>query len=363
MRQILLCIIFCTFGFTGKAFPQEVSFTVSKKTETIHNAIFEIVEIQDERKGGESIGDIFTQSTVLSKVRLGKDISQTLKNYFSTSVMSQAGSRQSILVKIEQFEIKESKNTSTVASGELKMKLGYYVKGSFDPIHLMDYEGGMNYRRSINRLDLAERVVQQALDNSLEYFNQWINSQALSNRALAGSVKLVIEDRAFKSDKDTVFYDTRRPLVWSDFTDRPRLGSTYNAMIFTSLAMEGKPFVEDGSIIMPLTIKVYMLPGQSWVRDRNSYSLNHEQRHFDVVRVVADRLIARLRTMDVNPENYEALVNDAYFDAYREMNKLQELYDRQTNHGRKKDIQERWNQLLDAALDGDYKNLEKVLNG
>jgi hypothetical protein len=362
MKSTCLVFLFCVLSISGRVYSQNLTFSLKAKQEPIENAIFEIIEVQDGRKVGESIGKIYTQGTVMSTAQIGDGIAQTLKNYFKTSVKSQNDTKQAILVNVEQFEIIETKSTNTVAGGELKLKFGFYVKGSFDPIHLMDYEGGMNYRRSINRLDLAERVIQQALDNSLDYFNQWINSQALNNRALAGSVRLIIENKAFESDQDTVFYDFKRPLKWSDFTDRPKSGSSYNAMIFTSLAMEGRPFVEDGSIIMPLIIKVYMLPGQSWVRDKNDYSLNHEQRHFDVVRVVADRLTNNLQNLDVNPENYEALVNDAYFDAYREMNKLQELYDGQTSHGRKRDIQERWNRMLDMALKGDYTALENVLS-
>lgn len=348
--------------YSGNTFSQGVNFTLTPKSDPIQNAIFEIIEVENLGRNLSEIGKVYTDANKMQSARMGNNLSEVFKSYMNQSIRSKNSVNQAILVKVEQFEIAESKASGNVASGELKIKLGFYVKSSFEPIHLLDYEGGMNYRRSINRLDLAQKVIQQAMDNALEYFDQWINSQALSNRALAGSVQIVVEDGDYISGRDTVFYRPERPLTWKDFTDRPRTGSTYNAVIFTSLAMEGKPFVKDGSIILPLTVKVYMLPGQSWVKNKNDYSLNHEQRHFDVVRVVADRLKKNLQNLDVNPENYEAMVNDAYFEAYREMNRLQELYDGQTNHGIKKDIQEKWNKMLDEALEGDYRRLERVLD-
>lgn len=363
MHKILCSFIVLQILLIGDAISQQVVFQLSAKENPIHDAIFEIVEVRDNRKKGEALGQIYTSAAQKSNVLLGNDINAELKKYFANSIRPQSGKNQQILVSIETFELSENKNAQNTTAGELKLKFGFYVKGSFEIVHLLDFEGGMSYRRSIHRTDLVQQVTQQALGKALEYFNEWIDSQALSNRSLAKSVKLIVEDGKNRSGRDTVFYDFDRALTWKDFTDRPRTGSRYNAVIFTSLAMEGKPFVEDGSIVMPLFIKVYMLPGQSWVKNKNDYSLNHEQRHFDVVKVVADRLKHSLNSLDVNPENYEALVNDAYFDAYREMNKLQELYDGQTNHGLKPDIQEKWNRMLDSALKGDWSELEMVLKG
>ena len=151
-----------------------------------------------------------------------------------------------------------------------------------------------------------------------------------------------------------------RPLTWEDFLDRPGHASKNNASIFTSLAMEGSPFMENGVLVLPIEVKVYMLPHSSWVRagGKNSYSLNHEQRHFDVTRVVGNRLINKLKQLDLNPENYEAEVNDAFFDFFREMNKLQEIYDARTKHGLDSIAQSRWNTILDQALQGDMGEIE-----
>ncbi|MCH6236400.1 DUF922 domain-containing protein [Cognataquiflexum rubidum] len=262
-----------------------------------------------------------------------------------------------------EFKISEKQTSSKVASGELKIKFGYFLKTSFEPIHLVDYEAGITYQRSIHRTDLIDQILNRGLVNSIVFFNDWINDHATHNRKLAKAVRLEIVEKKKKSDQDTVFYDFNRPLSWSDFREKPSRTSGYNATIFTSLAMEGSPFMEEGVLVLPVEVKVYMLPESSWAKTqgKSDYALNHEQRHFDVTRVVGNRLINRLKALEVTPENYEAMVNDAYFNSYREMNRLQEIYDARTRHGLDKDAQSRWNSIIDQALNGNMDEIEREL--
>ena len=62
-----------------------------------------------------------------------------------------------------------------------------------------------------------------------------------------------------------------------------------------------------------------------------------------------------------NPELFEAKLNTIYMDSYREMNRLQELYDGQTRHGLNKEIQARWNQIITQALAGNWAILDEML--
>ena len=266
-------------------------------------------------------------------------------------------------MRVLEFKISEKQTSSKVASGELKIKFGYFLKTSFEPIHLVDYEAGITYQRSIHRTDLIDQILNRGLVNSIVFFNDWINDHATHNRKLAKAVRLEIVEKKKKSDQDTVFYDFNRPLSWSDFREKPSRTSGYNATIFTSLAMEGSPFMEEGVLVLPVEVKVYMLPESSWAKTqgKSDYALNHEQRHFDVTRVVGNRLINRLKALEVTPENYEAMVNDAYFDSYREMNRLQEIFDVSTKHGLDKDAQSRWNSIIDQALNGNMDEIEREL--
>jgi hypothetical protein len=68
-----------------------------------------------------------------------------------------------------------------------------------------------------------------------------------------------------------------------------------------------------------------------------------------------------LKTTNLDLHFYQARINEAYLDAYREMNRLQEFYDKQTQNGINTTEQEKWNQLIDKALAGDWEWIENLL--
>ncbi|WP_194974825.1 hypothetical protein [Aquiflexum lacus] len=363
MQRIVLALIILFLISIGLVFPQDIQFELTKvEGQILENSGFDLVEVLDVQNNSTSIGSIYSVNNQIYNVKIKNSISQGIKNFYTKS-LQQTETERAIQIRVVDFKISEKQQSSKVAAGELKIKFSYYLKGSFEPVHLVDYEAGITYQRSIHRTDLVNQILNKGVSNSLIFFNDWIKDHATYNRKLAKSVKLQIFEKSRKSDQDTVFYDFNRPLNWNDFLERPSRTNRNNAMIFTSLAMEGNPFMEDGELLLPLEIKVYMLPGSSWVRadGRNDYSLNHEQRHFDVSRIVGNRLINKLKTLDLNPENYEAEVNDAFFDSFREMNKLQEIYDARTRHGLDRNAQYRWDNILDQALKGNMEEIEKEL--
>ncbi|WP_194774991.1 DUF922 domain-containing protein [Pararhodonellum marinum] len=359
-KFLLLSLLACIWTLSGHA--QQVPLQIKAAGNQVDQAVFEIVEVVDARKKSGSLGRVYTGAGIAAQATLSGGLEQALQTYFQEAI-NPTGKATQIQIKVEELSIAEKTGARNTVAGELTMKFNYAVKGSFEPVHLVGFEGGLKYQRSLNRTDMVEGVVKQALDKSIAFFDEWIRSQSASDNRLAKSVRLQLMDHPGGANKDTVFYSEDRPLVWGDFTDRPSSRSSFNAAIFTSFSMEGNPYVEDGEIVLPVEIKVYMLPGSSWVRGsgQNDYSLNHEQRHFDLVKVVADRLRDRLQHMELDPEDYDGSLNQAFFDAYREMNQWQEIYDAQTQHGLKRNAQENWNLALDQALKGEWAGIEQLV--
>lgn len=363
MRRKPLLLTILVIILLQNSFAQEILFDL-KGTDKIKLEVagFELSEVLNTQDDFALIGKVYNINNQLIKANIKNGLANGIKTFYSNSIKKTDPDR-SIELKVFEFTIIEKRLSSKAASGELKIKFGYFLKTSFEPVHLVDYEAGITYKRSIHRMDLIDQILNKGLVNSIVFFNDWINDNASVNRKLAKTVRLEILEKKKKSDQDTVFYDFNRPLSWSDFREKPSRTSGYNATIFTSLAMEGSPFMEEGVLVFPIEIKVYMLPESSWAKSqgKSDYALNHEQRHFDVTRLVGNRLINRLKGLQVNPENYEAAVNDAYFDSYREMNRLQEIYDARTRHGLDKDAQSRWNTIIDQALKGNMDEIEKEL--
>lgn len=324
---------------------------------------YQITEVIDMRVSKNQIGEVFQINDKKGNVLFKNSLDQSALDFYTKNVKPYQQEVQKIQARIFEFTLTESKASgNNVYNGDIQLIIGFFKLGNFEPVHLVDYSGSVQYRRSANRLEMIESLVNRIFRSGLEYFDTWIKMQVMDNKHLAQGVRLEIIDKPKWSHKDTVYYSTERPLIWDDFRDRPNSRSRFNASIFTSFSIQGKSLVESGTIVQTIEIDVYMLPDQSWVRNPSDYALNHEQRHFDVVRIVADRLVYQLRNLTLDPDWYEATINDAYLNAYREMNRLQEIYDKQTRHGMDTVEQERWNHMLDQALKGNWEEIDRELN-
>lgn len=342
---------------------QDLRINLRYEDEPIHALGYQIKEVLDLRPSKQKIGEVHALGNNKRSIVFAEELVRSASKFFNKAVQSLGDAQQPIQVRIYEMKINETKASDrNVYEGDFHMIIGFFKLGMGEPVHLVDYTGSAQYKRSINRLDMIENVVNRVFKSSLNYFDTWMKLQVMEHRHLARSVRLEVLDQAKPSHKDTVYYDVDRPLQWEDFRDKPERSSRFNASIFTSFSMQGKSMIEAGEIVQRLEIDVYMLPEQSWVRNPSDYALNHEQRHFDVVRVVADRLIAKLKSLDLDPDWYEATINDAFFDAYREMNRLQEIYDKQTRHGMDTQAQAKWNGLLDEALKGNWAGIDRVLS-
>src|SRR5690606_5909181 len=162
----------------------------------------------------------------------------------------------------------------------------------------------------------------------------------------ARGIKVKFTDYKAPSDQDTVFYDPARPLNWKDFQANINRSSRFAATVFPSFGYEERSQVIDGIIHLNLTMKVYVIKSSSWVKEnaQNTYTLNHEQRHFDIVKLVAERFKQKIKPGELSLADYNSNVQYHFIESFREMNKLQEQYDGETNHGLDKVAQERWNQ-------------------
>ncbi|MBN3582486.1 hypothetical protein JYB64_08800 [Algoriphagus aestuarii] len=355
-----LLLVFSCFLYPVNA--QELELKIRPKLESSLKTDYYFSKVSDLRKNQEEIGEVFYLNNSKIPVSFNGELKVLLKDYFNSQLEVNRSESREVKIRILNVAIQESLNHATkLYEGILNLKLGFYLEGNINPIHLVDYSNQVKYQRSLNSLAKLQETTLDFLDESLRYFDSWMKSQTGTNRNLAQSVLLNVIYHLPESTEDTVYYDINQPLKWEYFKDRPSVGSKYNATITCSFSVEGSAQMVDGIIQQNILIQAYMLPNQSWVKNPDDYGINHEQKHFDVVKIVVDRLIHRLKKLDLDTDFYEAKINTLYFDAYREMNRLQELYDSQTQNGLDKDAQERWNIWIVKGLKGDWEELDRQL--
>ena len=360
MKNLYLTISFLILTL-GIALGQEFTLKLTPYTTTGQRKEYFFREVVDARVQ-KSVGQVYDSDRNRMTATFEGKLAEQAKLFYNSRLTPSQNSEYDILVKVYNLDLKEIYQVNQRGyKGEIQLSLGFFVLGEENPVHLVDFNGKAQYGRPANQLANVGISVQRLFENSWEYFDAWYSSQSQTNRALVKKVKLNILDPVLPSTKDTVFYNPERPLTWDDFRESPSPTSSFNATIFSSLSIEGNAKIKDGEIIQTVLIKVYMLPDQSWVKDANAYANNHEQRHFDLTRIAADRMIYKLKNTELEPKLYEAVLNDIYLDAYREMNKLQEIYDSQTRHGINREVQARWNQLIKESLTGNWASLDKLL--
>jgi hypothetical protein len=317
----------------------------------------------DERENRGPIGKILTQGR--SVPALFQDSPEYALETFAKKSVQKDQNQRPVYIRLVDLEISERENENGIVEGQVNLHFAFDLLRNDVFSHLVDYQGGVSYRRSGHRTDLVEPALRRAVSAGLKYFNDWMQKEAFRNIKLVEHLQLKIQDYPVKESGDTVFYASDRPLAWDDFKDKPRIGSPYAAAIFPSFALEGDSELIDGQVHLQMDLKVYMLKDASWVAAdaKDVYGLNHEQRHFDLVKIVAERFRKRLLEMDLDPEDYNSEINYQYLEAYREMNRIQAAYDEATAHGRNKNAQARWNRLIDEIIaHKDWARLDKILN-
>ncbi|PZX53860.1 hypothetical protein LV84_02968 [Algoriphagus ratkowskyi] len=359
--KLSLISLFCLLISLSYSQGQEVILKLTPSTKPVHNKDYQFEEVLDTRLK-KTIGQIYDSDRNKRNASFNGKLAQQALTLYQSRINPTPNPSFKFQVKIYKLEMKEIYQAAQRGyKGEVQLSLGFYLVDENKLINLVDFTSKAEYGRPANQMQNVEISIQNLFENSWEYFDEWLNTQYSSNRLLAKSVRLNILDIKRKSTKDTVFYDPKRPLTWADFTEAPPNKSAFNATIFSSLSIAGNASIHNGEIVQNIEVKVYMLPGQSWVKSANDYANNHEQRHFDLTRIAADRMIQRLKSVEFEPKLFEATLNDIYLDAYREMNRFQDAYDDQTNNGINKGIQSDWNQAIRKALLGDMESLDELL--
>jgi hypothetical protein len=261
-----------------------------------------------------------------------------------------------IVISIKKFMTTETALAGGRVEGHTSLIMSFYLKSDEDDSliggqHLADYNGSAVYNRNAGPPKDIEPTLRHVLENGLIYLNNWMNQQANNNIKLAKSMKVTFTDFMEKTEGDTIYYSIKRPLTWDDFKSKVA-NSSYDAQVFPTIGYDERTEVINGVINIKMIIKVSLPKSACWVKSgsRSDYTLNHEQRHFDIAKIAAEHFKQKLKNEALPLDNYDGQINMDYLDAYREMDDLQRQYDTETRHGSDHSEQQRWNEKVDEEL-------------
>ncbi|HVI48303.1 MAG TPA: hypothetical protein VM802_25770 [Chitinophaga sp.] len=167
-------------------------------------------------------------------------------------------------------------------------------------------------------------------------------------------IQLVFEEhqQADSSKSDTLFYSPARRLQWDDFHGHIPSSGSSAAVSYTSFAYEGSSHLVHDTLKITLSLQVFFVKSASWVRpdSRTTYALAHEQLHFDITRLIAERFKQKLLQTALNRDDYDSIIQYQYLQSFREMNRFQYAFDQDTRHGADPAAQARWRDKVNLGL-------------
>jgi hypothetical protein len=156
-----------------------------------------------------------------------------------------------------------------------------------------------------------------------------------------------------KMAKDTLIWRQDSSLSKESFKAKHQSGYPFAAYTCATLFFYAKD--RDGEL--KFCIEAIFLKSKSFfMKEVSPYLLNHEQIHFDIVELYARKMRQRLAEKDFKKiNNIRGEIQKQYDKAISELNKEQDKYDKDTEHGMNSAKQQVWNESIAAQL----KELDK----
>ena len=143
-------------------------------------------------------------------------------------------------------------------------------------------------------------------------------------------------------------------MVWSDFVGAPDAASPYHALTKWSLRYQtGTVQLSGQQVDMPnFGITLEFDPAASWVKKGKETTelLRHEQGHFDLGLLCMAELLKEVKALKLTPDNFKPSLQGLFQTTLARYHELGLRYDKETDHGIKKDEQARWNTYLAEHL-------------
>ncbi|MEI9810326.1 MAG: DUF922 domain-containing protein [Bacteroidota bacterium] len=151
---------------------------------------------------------------------------------------------------------------------------------------------------------------------------------------------------AQESNEELIDWKAGQRLVWNDYKANPDEGSDAAALTATYLGIE-YTIDEKG---LGWKIQCRFSKTRSWGKSKTDYILQHEQGHFDIAEIFARKLNKKLSEYKFDKNGYKKDLKKIYDSVTGEKENLQDQYDKETDHSRKKEEQARWIKKIDELL-------------
>lgn len=353
--------VWIIFLFLLSPFRSSSQLLLPDKLLPVNSDEFFIAGVEDNRTEKEAVGRLVffvAGKPVIRPYDLKGGAASAVNTYFKRNLKLNSKGRP-VIISINELSISENPGQDQQAEGRLRLSVSFHLQKNYGLLHLTDYRGSLQYKRNVASDASLEYYLSEILNASIVHFDEWMNDNVKTNPSLAAKVALLFSDYQEKDEGDTIYYSPARPLKWDDFQSRIRPGANFMAQVIPGIGYTQEASMANGTIEVVIALKTYLPKSSSRAvfDGRDAYALNHEQRHFDIAKIITDQFRQKLINQVLTPESYEAAINMQYLDSYRDLDAMQKAYDKETKHGSNREVQSEWNTRIYSMLAEDKSGL------
>jgi hypothetical protein len=175
------------------------------------------------------------------------------------------------------------------------------------------------------------------------------SAQSFSQKVV---LKVTMGNKEADAKNDTIYYSEKRPLTWDDFKGTPDYNSVGGAVTSSGFAFNANMNMNANTVYLNVNVFAFFSKKHSWKKPNinSDYHLLHEQHHFDITRICAQKFYDELLKANFTLNNYNELMTSIFNKAFDENNELQKQYDSETNHSINTKAQLEWNDRIEKAV-------------
>ncbi len=313
-----------------------------------------VADVKDARISVKpAIGQVYDTDRKVKELFFTDGLEKALYKHLAQS-FKQDLKGTALFLKITELSISEKIDTKNLISGQAVLKMAVYTIKGGDTSLVCKPNSSNRFTRSLNTTGLTyyEPIVVNMLKACMDFTQRYIVENKSKISAFVSGSSVIIEPYEFHPAVDTVFYQERK-VKWTDFKGTPNFNSKYAAAIFPNIAIDTKLMIKNRQVVASVTPRVFMIQGMSWAKEhtKDDYALAHEQLHFDIAKLIMDELLGKLKKLSADSiDDLQSMIHYEYLEAYRKLNKTQELYDSESNHSINAVNQNKWERKVKNAL-------------
>ncbi|KAA8483413.1 hypothetical protein BDE36_2659 [Arcticibacter tournemirensis] len=314
-----------------------------------------IATIADERTSKGAVASLVIKNaadqTIVKTTDLHGGAIAAVNNYLSKNLQKDRSLR-AVTIGLNELKVSEATLPDGSIEGRIKLHLSFGLTKEYGVAPLTSPKFALRYTRPVGNTTSVESHIRNILRTALVSFDNWMKANVKSDWRLARDVRFNFSDYREQPEGDTIYYSPERKLTWGDFQSQNIHSNKYQALVIPGLGYIQDAKLKNETIYVDVAMKAYLPKSACWASSagRNQYALNHEQRHFDIVKIIAEQFKQKVLTEKLTPDTYEAFLNMQYLDSLRDMHAMQKAYDIETSHGMNAAAQAKWNDRIDSDL-------------